>query len=61
VHGRSTATWGLGAQISEAAARADFPTLAASLVWMAGIVVVFNRAVWRSLHRLAETRFALAK
>ena len=61
VHGRSTATWGLGAQISEAAASADFPTLAASLVWMAGIVVVFNRVVWRSLHRLAETRFALAK
>jgi NitT/TauT family transport system permease protein len=61
VHGRSIATWGLGAHISEAAARADFPMLAASIVWMAAIVVVFNRVVWRRLHRIAETRFSLSK
>jgi len=61
VHGEAHATWGLGAQISEAAARADFPVLAASIVWMSALVVVFNRVVWRNLHRVAETRFSLSK
>jgi NitT/TauT family transport system permease protein len=52
---------GLGAQISLAAARADFPTLAANVVLMAAVVVLFNRTVWRRLYHLAETRFSLAK
>jgi len=51
-------TAGLGAQISEATYRADYPCLAASTLVMASMVVVFNRMVWRRLYRWAETRFA---
>ena len=52
---------GLGAQISVAAERADFPVLAASVILMAGIVVLFNRSVWRRLYAIAEERFSLSK
>jgi NitT/TauT family transport system permease protein len=52
---------GLGAAISIAAERADFPSLAASVIVMAAIVVLFNRNVWRRLYTLAETRFSLSK
>jgi NitT/TauT family transport system permease protein len=52
---------GLGAQISVAAERADFPALAASVILMAAIVVLFNRNVWRRLYALAEARFSLSK
>ena len=52
---------GLGAAISVAAERADFPSLAASVIVMAAIVVLFNRNVWRRLYTLAETRFSLSK
>ncbi|MBU8893994.1 ABC transporter permease [Corallococcus sp. H22C18031201] len=52
---------GLGSQISEAAASANFPLLSASVVVMSVMVVTFNRLVWRRLHRLAETRFSLSK
>ena len=61
VKGHTLTTWGLGAQISEAASAADFPRLAASVLAMSLLVVVFNRLVWRPLHRLAETRFSLSK
>lgn len=50
---------GLGAQISLAAEKADFPALAASVVTMSALVVLFNRAVWRRLYALAERRFSL--
>jgi NitT/TauT family transport system permease protein len=59
--GETLVTWGLGAQISEAAAAADFPRLAASVLAMSLLVVAFNRLVWRPLHHLAETRFSLSK
>jgi NitT/TauT family transport system permease protein len=59
--GQTLVTWGLGAQISEAAAAADFPRLAASVLAMSLLVVIFNRLVWRPLHHLAETRFSLSK
>jgi NitT/TauT family transport system permease protein len=52
---------GLGAQISVAAERADFPALAASVILMAAIVVLFNRSVWRRLYALAEERYSLSK
>ena len=61
VKGETTATRGLGAQISQAAASADFPRLAASVVLMSLLVVIFNRLVWKRLHGLAETRFSLDK
>ncbi len=53
--------YGLGAIISEAASKKQFPLLAASVLVMAGLVVVFNRVVWRRCYRLAETRFSLSK
>jgi len=54
-------TAGLGARISAAAAAANFPALAASVVVMSTVVVAFNRFVWRRLQGLAETRFSLSK
>jgi NitT/TauT family transport system permease protein len=45
--GETLLAHGLGAQISAAAAAADFPRLAASILVMSAIVVVFNRTVWR--------------
>jgi NitT/TauT family transport system permease protein len=52
---------GLGARITEAFARGDFPMLAASVLVMSLLVIAFNRLVWRRLYDLAETRFALNK
>ena len=52
---------GLGAEISGAAARADFPHLAAAILVMSVLVVAFNRTVWRWCYRLAEERFSLSK
>jgi NitT/TauT family transport system permease protein len=52
---------GLGAQISRAAESADFPHLAASVMVMAAVVVLFNRTVWRRFYELAEQRFSLSK
>jgi NitT/TauT family transport system permease protein len=59
--GQTLQTHGLGAQISAAAAAADFPRLAASILVMSTIVVAFNRTVWRQFYRLAEQRFSLNK
>jgi NitT/TauT family transport system permease protein len=52
---------GLGARISAATDRADFPLLAASTLVMSVLVVLFNRTVWRRCYRLAEERFSLNK
>jgi NitT/TauT family transport system permease protein len=54
---------GLGAMIADAFDRgADaFPLLAASTLALAGTVVFINRTLWRSLYRLAETRYTLTK
>lgn len=57
--GTAVSANGLGAQISLAAEKADFPALAASVVTMSALVVLFNRAVWRRLYALAERRFSL--
>jgi NitT/TauT family transport system permease protein len=59
--GRTLQAHGLGAQISAAAAAADFPKLAASILVMSAIVVVFNRTVWRRCYQFAERRFSLNK
>jgi NitT/TauT family transport system permease protein len=59
--GRPLTTEGLGAQISAAAAAANFPVLAASILVMSALVVGFNRTVWRRCYRLAEERFSLNK
>ncbi len=52
---------GLGALIARASEAKDFPLLAASTLVLAAIVVAINRTVWRSLYRLAETRYTLTK
>lgn len=59
--GRTLTAFGLGSQISEAASRADFPMLAASVVVMSLMVVGFNRLVWKRLYRLAEEKYSLSK
>ena len=50
---------GLGARISNATAEANTPMLAASVLLMIVLVVVFNRTVWRRCYQLAENRFSL--
>jgi len=57
--GQTLQAHGLGAQISAAAAAADLPRLAASILVMSAIVVAFNRTVWRQCYRFAEQRFSL--
>ncbi|HEY3131920.1 MAG TPA: ABC transporter permease subunit [Acidobacteriota bacterium] len=59
--GEVLSAWGLGAAISRAADKADFPMLAASVLVMSGIVVIFNRTVWQRCYRLAERRFSLSQ
>ena len=56
--GRTLTTFGLGARIGVAAEAADFQVLAASVVVMSAVVVLFNRLVWRPLDAFAERRFA---
>jgi NitT/TauT family transport system permease protein len=54
---------GLGQQIMAASASepVHYHLLAASILVMATMVVVFNRLVWRRCYRLAEERFSLNK
>ena len=59
--GRVLSTFGVGAWISRAAERADFPGLAAGVIVMAVLVVAFNRTVWRRCYQLAEGRFSLSR
>ncbi len=59
--GQTLTAYGLGSQISVAAANADFPMLAASVVVMSLMVVAFNRLVWKRLYRLAEEKYSLSK
>jgi NitT/TauT family transport system permease protein len=60
--------FGLGEMISAAAAGSpgsggtpDYPVLAASILIMATMVVLFNRLVWRRLYRLADECYSLSK
>lgn len=59
--GQTLQAHGLGAQISAAAAEANFARLAASILVMSAIVVLFNRTVWRRCYHYAERRFSLNK
>jgi NitT/TauT family transport system permease protein len=54
-------TWGLGAEINSAFSQGDNSMLAASVLAMSTVVVVFNRIVWRRCYRLAEERYSLNK
>ena len=57
--GRTLATLGLGAQISQASNDANYPVLLAATMIMALMVVTINRLVWRPLYHLAETKYRL--
>ncbi|MCS7312551.1 MAG: ABC transporter permease subunit [Acidobacteria bacterium] len=59
--GQRLTTPGLGAWISEAAERGDFPALTAGIVTMAAVVVALNRLVWRRLYQVAERHFSLQR
>lgn len=50
---------GLGALISSATERGDIPLLTASTLFMAVIVVLFNRLFWRKMYNLAEEKYHL--
>jgi len=56
---RTFSTTGLGAVISQATDRGNFPVLLGATVVMAVIVVTINRLLWRPLYTLAATRFKL--
>jgi NitT/TauT family transport system permease protein len=60
-HGQARTTTGLGATISQAASDANLPLLAAAVLVMSSVVVLFNRVVWRQLYRLAESRFGCTR
>jgi NitT/TauT family transport system permease protein len=50
---------GIGATVSTAAENAQFPLLAASVIVMAGIVLLWNGTVWHQCFRLASNRFSM--
>jgi len=52
---------GIGAKISVATAHANFSVMAASIVVMSAMVVLFNRLIWRRLYHIAEERYSLNK
>ncbi len=52
-------TTGLGAQITRASETGNFSVLLLSTLVMAALVVCINRAIWRPMYRLAETRYRL--
>jgi NitT/TauT family transport system permease protein len=58
-NGKLLTTHGLGYFISEAAFRADFSLLAASLTVMVGVVILLNRTVWARIYHLSQTRFRM--
>lgn len=57
--GQVLTTRGLGSLISVAAARANFPLLAASLTIMVAVVILLNRTVWARIYQLSQTRFRM--
>jgi NitT/TauT family transport system permease protein len=56
--GQTFSVIGLGAVISRATDSGNFAMLLGATIVMAGMVVTFNRFVWRRLYRLASTRFS---
>jgi NitT/TauT family transport system permease protein len=57
--GRTFSTTGLGAVVSDAADKGNYPVLLVATMLMALIVLTINRLVWHRLYRLATTRFRL--
>jgi NitT/TauT family transport system permease protein len=59
LNGRTFSTTGLGAVVSDAADKANYPILLVATMLMALIVLTINRLVWRRLYRLASTKYRL--
>jgi NitT/TauT family transport system permease protein len=59
LNGQTFSTTGLGAVVSEAADKGNYPVLLVATALMALIVLVINRLVWRRLYTLASTKFRL--
>jgi NitT/TauT family transport system permease protein len=57
--GQTFSTTGLGAVISRATDSGNFRLLLAATMFLAAVVVIINRLVWRRLYALASTRFRL--
>ena len=57
--GQTFSTTGLGAAVSDAADKGNYPVLLVATMLMALIVLAINRLVWRRLYTLASTRFRL--
>jgi NitT/TauT family transport system permease protein len=57
--GRTLETFGLGSTITRATATANFPVLAAGVLTMSAALIILNRAFWRPLYRLAESKYTL--
>ncbi len=57
--GKTLKTTGIGATISEATARGNYPMLLAATLAMIVAVVTINRLVWRPLYSLAEEKYHL--
>ena len=60
-HGETLKTFGLGATVSQAAYERNLTLLAAGVLLMSAIVVIFNRLVWKPAYHLAHTRYSLTK
>ena len=56
---QTLSTTGLGAQITHATETGNFSLLLLSTIVMAALVVCINRAIWRPMYHLAETRYRL--
>lgn len=57
--GQTLQTTGIGAIIARATATGDYPLLLAATLSMILAVVVLNRAVWRRLYKLAESKYRM--
>jgi NitT/TauT family transport system permease protein len=59
LNGQTFSTTGLGAVVSEAADKGNYPVLLVATMLMALIVLTVNRLLWRRLYTLASTRYRL--
>ncbi len=57
--GRTLQAVGIGALITQATARGDYPLLLAATLTMILSVVLINRLVWRRLYRIAEEQYRM--
>jgi len=58
-HGEPIVAFGLGSMIFRASDSGKYSLLAAAVVTMSVFVVMLNRALWKRLYRLAESRYSL--